>query len=931
MVTIVAEGHYRVAPLLLFICAERLPSVPTLQDNGEYSGQTILRLAKYMSLIIRVFRIANKMSAQFLGSYIFCVSLGLLLLGQTPASAVEATDPSIAFYYGGSPPAEALSQFDRIVVRATAITPAELALLRGHRGEVYAYVSASEVSQQQAQASDIHFRLGQNPARDTVIMDAANPGWRRLLLEQTLAPLWERGFHSFFLDHLDSYQRAVRTPAQGAAQVHGLVQLVRELHARFPGAKLLINRGFELLPEVSTLVVGVVAESLFQGWDPVTQRYVQVTEQDRSALLARLRAARDQSHLPITVIDYVPHEERERARATARSIAALGLTPWVSDHALRSLGVGTLEPIPRRILALYNSAEQRESGSSTDVAYTPVHQHAAVVLEYLGYAIDYVDVQGSLPSGALRDKYAGIVTWFTDEHVPNEAGYRSWLLGQLEAGLRVAVLDKLGFSLDTRLQQRLGLILDEPPELSPVKLRLVDAATIGFETKIKVSRKAFFPQRLAHPAARPLLSLEDQSGARMDAVFTTWWGGMATYPYVLEEGVDFDYRWIINPFVFFQRALQLPDLPAADVTTQDGHRMLIVHIDGDGFPSRAEMPGTNFCSKVILEQILKHYPVKFTVSIVEGEIGPTGKWPKLSPKLEAIARDIFALPNVEVASHSYSHPFDWLRYGHDMEDGDINGMFRFNYSLKREVDDSVAYINNRLAPRDKPTKVYLWSGEAIASLEVMALVHSAGLLNMNGGDTILSSRKPTLTVASAMGRPIGPYYQVYAPIQNENIYTNEWKGPFYGFREVISTFELTEMPRRLKPINIYFHFYSGSKIGSLKALKQVFDYALAQDVVSVYASEYIRKVEDFQRLSFARRLDGCLQLNGDGKLTTLRIDPGSALGAVDLARSRGVTSVRELPQGRFIGLDDSGRAALCLGSPAGQVAGQEGAGHVGRR
>ena len=111
------------------------------------------------------------------------------------------------------------------------------------------------------------------------------------------------------------------------------------------------------------------------------------------------------------------------------------------------------------------------------------------------------------------------------------------------------------------------------------------------------------------------------------------------------------------------------------------------------------------------------------------------------------------------------------------------------------------------------------------------------------------------------------------------------------------------------------------------ALEQAFEWALAQKVVPVYASAYIRKVEDFQRLSFARRLDGCLQLRGEGKLTTLRIEPGSALGAVDEERSRGVTSVRELPQGRFIGLDDSGRAVVCLRPAAGPGVAEKGRGH----
>jgi hypothetical protein len=340
--------------------------------------------------------------------------------------------------------------------------------------------------------------------------------------------------------------------------------------------------------------------------------------------------------------------------------------------------------------------------------------------------------------------------------------------------------------------------------------------------------------------------------------------------------------------------------------------MLIVHIDGDGFPSRAMLPGNDYSGKVILDQILRRYPIKTTVSVIEGELGTTGRWPLLSPALEAIARDIFALPNVEVASHSFSHPFSWLTFGKDLDDGSVNGLFRYDYSLAREIAGSVDYINRRLAPKDKPVAVFLWSGEAVAPIDALAQVKAAGIFNMNGGDTIMSGRRPTLTNVSSMGRPLGGYYQTYAPIQNEILFTNEWKGPHYGFREVISTFRMTEKPRRLKPIDIYFHFYSGSKLGSLKALRQVFDWALRQDVVSVYASDYIRKVEDFQQLTLGRRLDGCWQLRGAGDLTTLRLDSDAALGAVDRQRSVGVTSVHALAQGRYIGLDQSGRAILCF-------------------
>jgi hypothetical protein len=90
----------------------------------------------------------------------------------------------------------------------------------------------------------------------------------------------------------------------------------------------------------------------------------------------------------------------------------------------------------------------------------------------------------------------------------------------------------------------------------------------------------------------------------------------------------------------------------------------------------------------------------------------------------------------------------------------------------------------------------------------------------------------------------------------------------------------------------------------------VISWSLSQDAIPVYASEYIRKVLDFQRLTLARRLDGCWQLRGDGALTTLRIDPEQ--GSVDTARSRGVIAVHDLTQGRYVSLDKSGRAVLCL-------------------
>ena len=258
------------------------------------------------------------------------------------ASPVTTEAPSIAFYYGSELPAAALAQFDHVVVQADQAEAAGIALLNRRGSTVFAYVSLSEVSQARASVLDKRWRLGDNPDWKSVIMDAAQPDFQRWLITTSFQPLWERGFRAFFLDNLDSYQRPVTTPEGRAAQVRGLAQIITDLHVRFPGVKLLFNRGFELLPQVAPLAVGVVAESLFQGWDPGKKIYGEVSAQDRSGLLKELRIVRDRYHLPLVIIDYVAEPERALRRTTAQRIASMGFTPWVTEHSLASVGMGSV-------------------------------------------------------------------------------------------------------------------------------------------------------------------------------------------------------------------------------------------------------------------------------------------------------------------------------------------------------------------------------------------------------------------------------------------------------------------------------------------------------------------------------------------------------------------------------------------------------------
>jgi hypothetical protein len=108
-------------------------------------------------------------------------------------------------------------------------------------------------------------------------------------------------------------------------------------------------------------------------------------------------------------------------------------------------------------------------------------------------------------------------------------------------------------------------------------------------------------------------------------------------------------------------------------------------------------------------------------------------------------------------------------------------------------------------------------------------------------------------------------------------------------------FPITDVPRRLKPLNSYYHFYSGSKLASLE---EIYDWCLTQETFPIHASDYCRRVDGFYRATLSRHLDGNWKVRGLNALRTVRLPP--ALGWPNLALTDDVTCVRDLPQGRYV-------------------------------
>lgn len=862
----------------------------------------------------------------------------VLLLIRIPAACADA-QPSVAFFYGEHPPVDVLRDFDWVVVQPAALARPQA--LAGAHTTVFAYVSLGEIAKDSAAARALpaQCRLGENHPWNSWIVDQAQPACRSFYLEQVFGPLHAQGYHNFFFDTLDSYRLVPGTPAGRAAYRKGLITLIEAVHQSDPEGRVILNRGFELLAALTGKggVTGVAAESLYRGWNQQAGQYVTVDPADTRQLLDRLEGVRKLGLTPIA-IDYLPPAERDQAVYLAREIASHDIVPYVTSAALDIVGVSTITPLPRQVLMLYDG----DGGPlSNNLSW-----YAAMPLNHLGYSTRGINVSRSpLPAGPLTGQIAGIVTWFDSDHFLHSADTWRWLRAQIAAGVPVAVLDDFGMPLSAGGLDPLGLRLGaQPPAgLNTARISHADGGYVGFESPPLPSAPDFSPIQLSGQGT-PLLEVDVAGSTEIPAAITPW-GGYALAPYVVRSLPLGDLKdgeaqavWILNPFRFFRAALRLPDTPVYDYTTASGRRLLFGLIDGDGFSSASwigafrEQPA----SEVILTQALERFPLPVTASVIASAFVDPGLYPPAEvAKLRPIARRIFSLPWVEIGTHTYSHPFDWralerdpglsaglhIEKGVDVADVDTSDhglplkygynlpVPNYRFSAQEEITGSADIINRLLAPPGKEVRVVQWSGDTNPGGEVLAIAYRDGLQNINGYNSTITKAHPSLTNVVPLGVWKGRYFQVYSPIADEEQFTHGWQPPYCGYSQVIQTMRMTDQPRRLTAMEIYYHYFSGERACALKELVQVYRWAQAQPATPVFASTYSRIAVAFGSAGLASAGGGFLA-RGYGPDQQLRVP--AALGYPDLARSRNVAGFDDFDGSRYIHLGPGGEAQLYL-------------------
>jgi len=801
-----------------------------------------------------------------------------------------------AFVYSKNLDDPFINFYDKVVVEADAID--NIYALR-YPKKMVAYVSVGEIEPWRKTKTPYKksWIISKNRTWNSLIADLNNPDYQAFIFERIEA-LEKKGYRNFFLDTMDAYHVTAKDKKVFQQQQKALISFVHKLHKKYPKAKLILNRGFELLEKIHKDINAVVAESLFARYDHAHKTYVEVPKNDREWLKAQFKKAQTFG-LDAISIEYSDQSAKKR-REIAKKVKNLGFTPYVTDGLLQEQGECEVERILRNVLVLYNASIFKEHNP----VYSDVHLLLSMPLEHFGYIPVLYDISTKELPKRVTDRYHAVVLW-SNGVTKNNDKLTPWLKKVQKQGVKTLIFNASSTMLNTfRVKHQKNPITINPNVTityhngyKPYEIK----ASIDYEQELLLPQKA-----------KAVVKTHYAKKIESTPIAITPWGGYAISSAFLID-INNVSRWSINPFKFLKEALALKRIPMPDPTTEAGRRILFIHIDGDGFVEHVRMEPKLLSTEYLIKHIFMKYPYPHTISLIQGEM--QNLFPKLTKRMEKITRELYKLPWVEPASHTLSHPFFWAKVilpknaspkvGHKFH-LPIKG---YRFSLKKETIGSVNYILS-LSPKNKRKKILFWSGDCQPTKSTLAYVERLGILTLNGGDTTIQKKNPTLSYIAPFGIQRDEYWQVYTGQQNENVYTHEWRGPFWGFRRVIETYEMTGEPYRLKPINLYYHLYAGSKLASFNALKRVYEWIKKQKTSKLYASQYILKGQGFYKTSLAKLDDGGFEIHNLGNLRTLRFDKKIE---VDMQRSQGVAGYLFDNNSTYITLDGSTTHRLYLG------------------
>lgn len=242
------------------------------------------------------------------------IAVTTIFTSLTSAHAVAA-DPQCAppvsrwtVYYSDKAPPEAFDRYDLIVLDSRSHPPLRPLLDRGKT--LLGYLSLGEVENYRPHYAAVKkdgLLLGSNPNwPDSQYVDLRDPKWVKRVLEELIPAILHKGFHGVFFDTLDNAAHLERLdPVRYRGMTRAAAQLVQAIRRHYPCIPIMMNRAYEILPEVADKIDYLLGESVYSSYDFAKKTYRLVPKAEYRQQVALLKAAkRRHPRLTVMTLDY---------------------------------------------------------------------------------------------------------------------------------------------------------------------------------------------------------------------------------------------------------------------------------------------------------------------------------------------------------------------------------------------------------------------------------------------------------------------------------------------------------------------------------------------------------------------------------------------------------------------------------------------------
>jgi len=262
----------------------------------------------------------------------------MFITGCATPQKVEGPAPKVrdrwVIYYDNALPAEhfkgyGLVVFDRIYHPDFTILKNKTTLL--------AYVSAGEIAGDSPDVATLEadkLLLHHNTHWNSHAVDLRAPVWQQMVLAQ-VADAKARGFDGVMIDTIESPIHMIR-PLEKPDMQAAAANLIRSIRKQFPDMKIMLNRGFDILPLIAGEIDYALAESICAQTELAIGQSTLLPESAyRKSVDMLQQMKRKAPQLKLYTLDYWNMEDAKGVHSIYRQQREAGFIPYVSTPDLR--------------------------------------------------------------------------------------------------------------------------------------------------------------------------------------------------------------------------------------------------------------------------------------------------------------------------------------------------------------------------------------------------------------------------------------------------------------------------------------------------------------------------------------------------------------------------------------------------------------------